>query len=168
MKLLAVSALLCAVVALTGAFVLPADEQQELENFLDKRAACTGAWTEFNGRCFRYFPRALTWAAAEKNCQSLGGNLASIQNIEEYHEIQRLIVAGSYNLQLAWVGGNLAHQVTSWLWSDGTRFTYENWCQGDPQNGSGNNCMQVNYSESKCWNDGNCNEVLPFVCSTRA
>uniref|UniRef100_A0A8P4GQF2 C-type lectin domain-containing protein n=1 Tax=Dicentrarchus labrax TaxID=13489 RepID=A0A8P4GQF2_DICLA len=38
---------------------------------------CYFGWTAFNSRCFLYVPRVLNWAQAERNCQSMGGNLAS-------------------------------------------------------------------------------------------
>ncbi|CAJ1085708.1 type-2 ice-structuring protein-like [Xyrichtys novacula] len=167
MKLLAVSALLCAAVALTGAFVLPEDDQQELVDFLEQRGTCTGTWSEFNGRCFRYFPKAMPWADAELNCQSFGANLASIHNIEEYHEIQRLVLTNSYQTQLSWIGGFLAHDTETWLWSDGSRFVYQNWCEHEAEEAHEGPCVDINQGYGKCWGSATCTESLPFLCSKK-
>ncbi|XP_074518091.1 ladderlectin-like [Halichoeres trimaculatus] len=170
MKLLTASALLCALTALTGAAVIPEEwrAQDQVVSVLDKRSACSAPWNPFNGRCFRYFPRAMTWAKAERNCQSLGGNLASIHNIEEYHEIQRLILTTSYGYKEAWIGGSDAHQEGLWLWTDGSHVSYTNWCPGEPNNSRGRqHCMQMNFSDEKCWDDLSCGERRPFVCAKR-
>ncbi|KAI3376045.1 hypothetical protein L3Q82_016574, partial [Scortum barcoo] len=67
----------------------------------------------------------MTWAKAEKNCQSMGGNLASIHNIIlEYHEIQRLVMSSSYEYKEAWIGGSDAQEENTWFWSDGKPFHY--------------------------------------------
>ncbi|XP_039677802.1 galactose-specific lectin nattectin-like [Perca fluviatilis] len=119
-------------------------------------SSCPRGWTRYNGRCFLYFPTAMTWSNAERNCQSLGGNLASVHNVHEYHEIQRLIVKTSYEHEAAWIGGSDAQQKNIWLWSDSSRFIYVNWCRGEPNNFFGSqHCIQMNYGvyspESLCF-----------------
>ncbi|KAI3376049.1 hypothetical protein L3Q82_016580 [Scortum barcoo] len=89
----------------------------------------------------------MTWAKAEKNCQSMGGNLASIHNILEYHEIQRLVMSSSYEYKEAWIGGSDAQEENTWFWSDGKPFHYSNWCSGE-----------------KCWDDFYCNANKPSIC----
>ncbi|XP_034532653.1 type-2 ice-structuring protein-like [Notolabrus celidotus] len=171
MKLLTVSALLCAVMALTGAAVIPEEEtgpDQEEETFLDKRStSCAAPWSKFNGRCFRYFPKRLTWSRAERNCHSIGGNLASVHNIEEYHEIQRLVLTATYEHKPVWIGGSDAHQEGEWLWSDGSQVSYTNWCPGEPNNHGHQHCLQMNWGDEKCWDDLSCAKRLPFVCAKR-
>ncbi|XP_028420386.1 ladderlectin-like [Perca flavescens] len=160
MKMLTVAALLCAMMALTRAAV---------KSHLVKRAtSCPSGWSEFRGRCFHYFPRAMTWSNAERNCQSLGGNLASVHNVQEYHEIQRLIMSTSYEYKEAWLGGSDAQEEGVWLWSDSSLFSYQNWCPGEPDNWrSIQHCLQMNYGEGKCWDDVGCSSLRPFVCSKK-
>ncbi|XP_034713134.1 galactose-specific lectin nattectin-like [Etheostoma cragini] len=110
----------------------------------------------------------MTWAKAERNCQSLGGNLASVHNVKEYHEIQRLIMTTSYAYKEAWLGGSDAQEEGLWLWSDNSMFTYQNWCPGEPNNYAYNqNCLQINFGEAKCWDDVRCSVLRPFVCSKK-
>ncbi|KAI3375971.1 hypothetical protein L3Q82_016504, partial [Scortum barcoo] len=81
-----------------------------------------------------------------KNCQSMGGNLASIHNIQEYHEIQRLVKRNSGEHTEAWIGGSDAQEEKTWFWSDGKPFDYDSWCSNEPNNRhSGQHCIQINY-----------------------
>uniref|UniRef100_A0A8P4KGP3 C-type lectin domain-containing protein n=1 Tax=Dicentrarchus labrax TaxID=13489 RepID=A0A8P4KGP3_DICLA len=114
MKILTAFAVLCAMMALTRAVALPeakAKDDQTVKSRLVKRSTdCPNRWSLFNNRCFHYIPRPMTWAQAEKNCQSMGANLASVQNIQEYQEIQRLIRAVSYQSKETWLGGSDAQE----------------------------------------------------------
>ncbi|XP_039678414.1 ladderlectin-like [Perca fluviatilis] len=174
MKTLTVFALVCAMTALTGADAVPeekTDKDQTADVNLVKRwvrRGCFGGWSTFNGRCFLYVPRLMTWAKAEKNCVSMGGNLASVRNIMEYHELQRLIVIASHAYKVTWIGGSDAQEEKQWLWSDGTPFRYSNWCRGQPNNlGGRQNCLQINHGAQKCWDDRQCNYARPSVCAKK-
>ncbi|XP_039678378.1 ladderlectin-like isoform X2 [Perca fluviatilis] len=117
MKKLTVFALVCAMTALTGAAAVPeekTDKDQTADVNLVKRGTnggCSGGWTRFNDRCFFYIPKPMTWINAEKNCESIGGNLASVRNFIEYHELQRLIMTGSHDYKDTWIGGTDAKQL---------------------------------------------------------
>ncbi|XP_028424739.1 type-2 ice-structuring protein-like isoform X2 [Perca flavescens] len=149
MKMLAVSVLVAAMMALTTG-----------EDHVVKRSThCENGWSLYGGRCFRYFPGSTSWAVAERSCRSSHAHLASVHNRDEEHWIQRL--AG---LNLAWIGGSDAQQEGFWFWSDGTPFNYVNWCGGEPNNDRGQHCLQINYTDHKCWDDDNCNVGRGFVC----
>ncbi|XP_014881082.1 ladderlectin-like [Poecilia latipinna] len=129
------------------------------------RTNCPSGWTLIQGRCFKYIPRRLTWGKAERNCISMGGNLASVHSSEEYHEIQSLIMRATYAMKVTWIGGSDATEEGTWSWSDGSLMTFTNWCPGEPNNGGWNqDCMQMNYSGEKCWDDYRCSFSLPSVC----
>ncbi|XP_075948408.1 ladderlectin-like [Anarhichas minor] len=172
MKTLTVAALVCAMIALTGAAVLPEgmpENDQSAKSDLVKRGVyCSYGWTECNGRCFRYIPRPMTWAKAERNCLSLGGNLASVHNILEYHWIQRIIVSVSHQYKSTWIGGSDAQEENKWFWSDGTSFSYMYWCKGEPNNLRGRqHCLHMNHGAGKCWDDIQCSYEKPSVCVKR-
>ncbi|XP_039678987.1 type-2 ice-structuring protein-like isoform X2 [Perca fluviatilis] len=177
MKMLTVATLLCAMMALTRAAAVPEAEpgkktgplvQEGKSHIVEKSSSCPRGWTRYNGRCFLYVPTAITWAKAERNCQSLGGNLASVHNIQEYLWIQKLIATTSHNSKETWIGGSNAQEGGIWLWSDGSRFIYVNWCPGQPDNYQGSqHCLQMNYSDGKCWDDVQCYSNHPFVCSKK-
>ncbi|XP_034532682.1 C-type lectin domain family 4 member F-like [Notolabrus celidotus] len=156
MKILAVSALLCAMMALTTA---AADAEAEPE----VAAAGIQGWSRIGQRYFRYITRPLTWAEAERNCISLGGHLASVHSFQEYHLI-RTQITPSGDVQ-AWIGGSDIQMEGVWQWSDGSRLFFVFWCPGQPDNKRNQDCLQINFSDYKCWDDLQCESHLPSVCS---
>ncbi|XP_023201663.1 type-2 ice-structuring protein-like [Xiphophorus maculatus] len=140
------------------------DEQVHL---FRRTVECPSDWTAFNNRCFRFVADAKTWAGAEKNCMSLGGNLASVHSKEDYHQIQTLIFKASRKPSITWIGGSDAQESKIWLWSDGTPMTYTNWCPGQPNGFFRQKCIQMNYSKKVCWDDVKCSLKLPSVCVKR-
>ncbi|XP_027143462.1 type-2 ice-structuring protein-like isoform X2 [Larimichthys crocea] len=167
MKLLTVSAFLCAMIALNRAAALGPLIKTAKNHLVIGSASCPCGWSEFNGRCFHFFPTIMTWAKAESNCLSLGGHLASIHNILEYHAIQNLIQSTTENkIKIkTWVGGSDAQEEGEWFWSDGTEFSYSNWCPGEPNNYQGQHCLQINYGTGNCWDDVSCYKYRPSVCA---
>ncbi|KAM4536434.1 ladderlectin-like isoform 2-T2 [Odontesthes bonariensis] len=160
MKLLTWSFLLLAMVALSRA--------AGKSDVVKRAAPCNQGWTSINGRLFIYISTPMTWAQAERNCISLGGTLASVHSAQEYSDIQRLILSATSASKETWIGGSDAQEEGVWLWADGSSFGYSHWCQGEPSNGyKMQHCLQMNYSDSKCWDDHLCNVRLPSVCSTR-
>ncbi|XP_030609443.1 ladderlectin-like [Archocentrus centrarchus] len=157
MKLLTVSPLLLAMMALTTV----AGEGNTDTIF----PSCPRGWTQYWGRCFYYVSQPMIWGDAQENCQSMNANLASVHSPEEYLEIQKLIFDDSKASERTWIGGTDAQQEGYWFWMDGTRVTYTNWCQGEPNNSYGNeNCMEMNFSGNKCMNDQSCYSKFPSVC----
>ncbi|XP_053199127.1 C-type mannose receptor 2-like [Scomber japonicus] len=126
-----------------------------------------GTWTEIKDRCFHFVPTLMKWAKAEKNCQVMGANLASIRSIEEYHEIQLMVKTKTHYQKPVWVGGFDAPQSGVWLWSDGSTFQFTLWCPGQPSSWWSQHCLQINYGEGKCWDNTKCNTRLPSICTKK-
>ncbi|XP_005814029.1 type-2 ice-structuring protein-like [Xiphophorus maculatus] len=130
--------------------------------------SCPSGWTLINNRCFLYVPTEMTWTNAEKNCLSMGTNLASVHNMNEYRQVQNLISAAGYGSKQAWLGGSDGQQEKTWFWSDGSPMTYTNWCLKQPDNKGGKqNCLQMNYPAAKCWDDVECHIRRPSVCAKK-
>ncbi|XP_026182064.1 ladderlectin-like [Mastacembelus armatus] len=107
----------------------------------------------------------MTWADAQKNCQTLGGNLASVRDKHEYGVIQK-VISDSKGTGLAWIGGSDAQQEGSWFWINGDNFKYTNWAPGEPNNHDGaQNCIQMNFADQKLWDDLHCKTPLPSICA---
>ncbi|XP_033476283.2 uncharacterized protein LOC117253054 [Epinephelus lanceolatus] len=123
---------------------------------------CRDGWHEFEGRCFQYVPRALTWAAAERNCKNSKSHLASVHNHHEYQFIQTMIRTITQSNGEAWIGGSDCQQKDTWLWSDGSIFFWTFWCAGQ-RNTSG--CLQMNHGGEDCWHEDECSSKLPSVCA---
>uniref|UniRef100_G3N750 C-type lectin domain-containing protein n=1 Tax=Gasterosteus aculeatus aculeatus TaxID=481459 RepID=G3N750_GASAC len=166
MKTLTVTALLCAIMALTGAAEEMSGEEPNERHLVKRSLLCSHGWTRYNGRCFRFIPREMTWGKAEKNCLSLGGHLASVHSVLEYHDIQKAIISSSFHHPSTWIGGSDAQEENQWIWSDGTRFDYTNWANGEPNNLRGHqNCIQMNFGDAKAWDDVQCWTKLPSICA---
>ncbi|XP_014831463.1 PREDICTED: type-2 ice-structuring protein-like isoform X2 [Poecilia mexicana] len=170
MRVLLFSAAMFAMMVLTSALETKSDDDKTAKSDLVKRSTdCPRGWTGFNGRCFRYIPQPMSWARAEKNCQSMKANLASVHNMEEYHEIQRLIISASHEYKKTWIGGSDAQEQNHWFWIDGTPFLYTNWCPGEPNNHGRRkqDCLQMNHGDHKCWDDVQCHRPKPSVCAKK-
>uniref|UniRef100_A0A8P4KJ53 C-type lectin domain-containing protein n=1 Tax=Dicentrarchus labrax TaxID=13489 RepID=A0A8P4KJ53_DICLA len=154
MKMLTVSLLVCAMMAWTTAAG-------------NSPIACPTGWTGYNDRCFIYIPTEMTWADAEKNCQDRGGNLASVHSFEEHQAIQGMILILTQAYPLTWLGGYDAVQEGAWFWSDGTRFQFNFWDEGQPDNRANAHCMLMNFGDQKKYDDQPCSYTKPFVCARK-
>ncbi|XP_059210529.1 ladderlectin-like [Centropristis striata] len=157
MKTLTVTALLCAVMALTTAVSVPL--------VIGSSTCCPDGWRMINGRCFLFVRRAMSWAHAERNCLSMGANLASVHGALEQDEIQRMVRDVTHGHPDTWIGGSDAEMEGVWLWSDGTPYTFTNWCRGEPNNLGKEHCAELNFRGKKCWNDRRCNHNIASVCA---
>ncbi|XP_039509036.1 ladderlectin-like [Pimephales promelas] len=123
---------------------------------------CPTGWTNFGLRCYKFFSQTVNWITAEKACQNLGANLASVDSKPTNDFLMSLLPSPS---TLCWIGGHDGVQEGQWLWSDGTVFTgYNNWCSAEPNNAGIENCLEINWTSNRCWNDQPCSVTRGFVC----
>ncbi|XP_076157946.1 C-type mannose receptor 2-like [Alosa pseudoharengus] len=109
---------------------------------------CPVGWEQYDQHCFKFISSLKTWAEAERSCLLLGGNLASVHSVAEYHFIQGLIMTLTHGSPTTWIGGSDAQQEGIWFWSDGSRFAFTYWRTGEPNNNNGaEHCLQMNYGE---------------------
>ncbi|XDV32058.1 hypothetical protein PO909_002955 [Leuciscus waleckii] len=120
---------------------------------------CPAGWINFGLRCYKYFSHSTNWITAERNCLSLGGNLASVHNKLENDFLLSLLTSSTRS----WVGAHDGVQEGQWLWSDGTKFFYTNWCPGEP-NDQHENCLEINWTSNHCWNNAPCSASKSYVC----
>ncbi|KAM6894260.1 ladderlectin-like [Lycodopsis pacificus] len=140
MKTLTVSALVCAMIALTQALS-------------QRRVYCAQGWTECSGRCFRYIPKPMTWAEAER-----------VERIQTVSDSQYRVTVLDSQLSFE----KHMTQEKKWFWSDVLLSATVNWCHGEPNNAGGRqHCLQMNYGAQKCWDDVQCSYNKPSVCVKR-
>uniref|UniRef100_A0A8C6SUQ0 C-type lectin domain-containing protein n=1 Tax=Neogobius melanostomus TaxID=47308 RepID=A0A8C6SUQ0_9GOBI len=165
MKLLVFSLLLCGASAqMSGSYSEVSrggQDQGAIETTGDDTGRSTINWQTFNGRSFIFLANAVTWAHAQQHCLTLGGTLATVHNHEEEAFVKR--VAGGKD---AWIGLSDAQQDGFWFWINGNPLAYTNWCAGEPNNVHGipQECVVINFSANKCWDDERCSVQRPFVC----
>uniref|UniRef100_A0A673LEK3 Galactose-specific lectin nattectin-like n=1 Tax=Sinocyclocheilus rhinocerous TaxID=307959 RepID=A0A673LEK3_9TELE len=102
---------------------------------------CPYGWTNFGVRCYKFFSEAVNWITAEKNCQRLDANLASVHNKIEQDFLLSLLPSSTTR---CWFGTHDGQ----WLWTDGTPYDYTYWAPGQPDNKGIENCGEFNF-ESK-------------------
>ncbi|XP_035604119.1 ladderlectin-like [Oncorhynchus keta] len=107
-----------------------AKEKRELQT---RSSSCPLGWHRYGTRCYYYLPILANWPEAEHYCLLLGGNLASVHSLSQYNFLQSVIQSGANGAQRTWIGANDAIKG-HWLWSDGSRFSYQNWGKGQPSN----------------------------------
>ncbi|XP_030285702.1 type-2 ice-structuring protein-like isoform X2 [Sparus aurata] len=187
MKMLTVSLLVCAIMALTRAADVPTGEpdlnsgpeavptgEPDLNSgpegnsdIAEVAPSCPGNWTRYNDSCFFYVPSHMTWADAEKHCQTLGGNLASVHSFDEQHAIQSMIQRLTLGFPETWLGGYDATQEGTWFWSDGTDFSYTFWATGEPDDSRDADCLLMNYGDEEKFGDQPCDQLKPSACGKK-
>ena len=123
-------------------------------------------------KVFKFHYGEKSWYEAEAFCQSMGGNLASIQSDEELQKLDY-----GYDFR-SWIGGIYVESLGTWRWSDGSSWVYSAWESGDGDGGSENECVSVRqsydydydntyytYYTYYFYNDS-CSLPRPFVCQT--
>ncbi|KAA0715643.1 Early activation antigen CD69 [Triplophysa tibetana] len=125
---------------------------------------CTFGWNRFGAKCYRFFPQAVNWAIAEKTCENNGATLASVRS-KVQNDFLLSLLPGSTQ---AWIGGHDGEVDGQWLWVTGYPFGYTNWCPKEPNNaGRPENCLEINWTQNRCWNDAPCSATIGFICSKR-
>ncbi|XP_044040266.1 ladderlectin-like isoform X5 [Siniperca chuatsi] len=125
---------------------------------------CPHGWSRFGKRCFIFIDSPKTWAEAENYCLFEGANLASIHSDEENHFIQDLTRGDSHDFPETWIGGYDAIHDSFWMWSDGSKFNYENWYK-EYEMEKTEDCLEMNHGFELKWNSDSCNETHPSVCA---
>lgn len=131
------------------------------------RTDCDTGWNLYSGtgNCFQWVtgsPR--TWAAAEADCVSKGGHLASISDLNE----NLFAYAPAASSVGAWLGATKSSG--SWKWVDGASTSYllGNWKTSEP-NGIGNSfctfyCCGPQDANAGRFADTSCSETRNYIC----
>ncbi|XP_026129733.1 ladderlectin-like [Carassius auratus] len=129
---------------------------------------CPDDWERFEKQCFKYFSDLKPWIEAEKHCIDLGGNLAAVHNAPTNIFLKGLVRKYSNNFPRTWIGAHDAIKNFFWLWSDGSRFDYNDWQRGEPNNGyrGDEHCVEIGYGGDRRWNDAHCDTTLNYICQT--
>ncbi|XP_058481468.1 galactose-specific lectin nattectin [Solea solea] len=125
---------------------------------------CPDGWTLFKKRCFIFINTPKKWSEAEVYCQFDGGNLASIHSYEENHFVMALTRGDGHEFPETWIGGSDAVVTGLWMWSDGSKFYYENWHDYTSPSSS-QDCLRMNYGIELKWYQDSCSNLHPFVCA---
>ncbi|XP_022088561.1 lymphocyte antigen 75-like [Acanthaster planci] len=126
-------------------------------------------WTNYNGKCYQFFNRGVTWQGAENTCKYFkGGHITSVKSAADQKYLDNLQAAHTSDY---WIGlqdkenGNDGE----YQWSDKTTFDpnmFSKWDANQPTNqwyGKEGDCGVVN--STGVWTIDQCSGTRPFVCS---
>ncbi|XP_068177163.1 galactose-specific lectin nattectin-like [Antennarius striatus] len=121
--------------------------------------SCPPGWQQYQNKCYQLLSMAYAWNNAEFHCESIGSNLVSVRNFEEYSFLQNM--ARSANYPTAWIGGYRFQGY--WKWDDGTPFLYDNWYSHSSS--SRYECLYLNSEGVLGWANQECHLGKPFICA---
>ena len=112
---------------------------------------------------FTFFPGPASYKDARAQCQSLGGDLASIHSEAENSE------AYAVARQDTWIGMNDIATEGNHVWSDGSTVDYAGWAQTDPAFqgktfSRNNDCVGFVQGMGDIWFSSHCDRAFGFLC----
>lgn len=124
--------------------------------------------TTYTETTYKVYNSGKTWKEAKQWCESQGGHLAAITSSAEQKQLETVL--SNYNGVYCWLGGERVDD--KWTWVTGESFSYTNWAEGEPNNGSnGNEKYLGTYGVNKYYFDYKWNDYLNtsktiggFVC----
>ncbi|XP_072543774.1 macrophage mannose receptor 1-like [Salminus brasiliensis] len=103
------------------------------------------------------------WTVAQKYCREKFTDLATTENQEEMNAVKAAL---NGTTGIFWIGlrQKPGENNRSWIWSDGSNFSYSDWYTGEPNNLVGDICVQLYSAHEYRWIDAACHWYNPFVC----
>ncbi|XP_061760748.1 ladderlectin-like [Nerophis ophidion] len=145
--------LLCGIGGLiAGTWALPVEKE--------KKDCCPPGWTQVEGHCYIVQDDPRIFSDAERVCNTLGGNLASITDAVKNAVVTQLVRNNGF--RPAWIGLTDAVRERVYAWTDGSPFDFQNLLSssffGD--------CVYI-FSSGR-WFSSSCFSRFPFVCGQEA
>ncbi len=108
-------------------------------------------------------PISQTWGAARADCQSRGGELASIGTFAENEALVRAVL--QFDWSDWWFGISDREVEGAFAWSDGRPLSFRDWDAGEPNDaGNGEDCGHIAGWAGGRWNDAPCDWWKFYVC----
>uniref|UniRef100_A0A1A8MEC8 Macrophage mannose receptor 1-like n=2 Tax=Nothobranchius pienaari TaxID=704102 RepID=A0A1A8MEC8_9TELE len=129
---------------------------------LVEQGFCSDPYIPYNGHCFHLQRTTQTWPDAQRECRKDGGDLVTINNVEDQSfVISQLGYASSDEL---WIGFNDRRTEGLFDWSDHATVTFTSWEFGKPTvSGLSEDCVFIR-GENGNWADGSCDDKRGFIC----
>ncbi|XP_053629306.1 ladderlectin [Cherax quadricarinatus] len=132
-----------------------------------KESRCFEGFFQIGESCFQdVVHRRLSWNAARRECQAIGGDLASPLNVLVLQdELQR-----RHGPEMTfWVGASDVAEEGVWRWVTGRPVDSDIWAFDQPNNCcGGEDCALIGTSWHPPLNDNRCTNPRNFVCEVRA
>uniref|UniRef100_A0A3Q3GFB5 Galactose-specific lectin nattectin-like n=1 Tax=Labrus bergylta TaxID=56723 RepID=A0A3Q3GFB5_9LABR len=111
--------------------------------------ACPDGWAKHGERCYMFFNDKKTWCEAESHCVEQGGNLFSLHTPEDADFVRNVVLSATGARTATWLGSHDSNNC--WLNSDGSKFDFQAWGPGEPNNyGGKEGCMELRHTGTIC------------------
>lgn len=129
---------------------------------------CTDDWQYISGtssKCCQYFDKPKSWSDASESCQSIGGELATINTRQENEFLGDMLQTAAGG----WIGLNDRNDENTYIWNfkSSKRPSFYTWGAGEPSNYNRacniENCVAMKMSNSD-WLDIVCESFNSYVC----
>ncbi|XP_056375159.1 signal transducing adapter molecule 1 isoform X2 [Hyla sarda] len=131
---------------------------------------CPSDWLSFGQKCYLISgaeeDKGVHWDDARRDCQSLGGNLATINN----DLVQSFLMSNLRNVKLdVWIGLHDKNKENKFVWTDQSGVYYTNWAKGRPNifRYHNDNCVALQYGsilDAGKWIDMDCRLNRGYIC----
>ncbi|KAM7390313.1 hypothetical protein PAMA_008472 [Pampus argenteus] len=133
----------------------------------DQPSFCPSHWSPYAGHCYYLERSKKMWSDAMAACRKEGGDLASIQNIEE----QSFIISqfGYLPTDVLWIGFNDQRNQMLFEWSDHSQVTFTQWETDEPSHVTNlqEDCVLIRGQHGK-WADHMCEKTYGYICKKKA
>uniref|UniRef100_A0A7M5USG5 C-type lectin domain-containing protein n=1 Tax=Clytia hemisphaerica TaxID=252671 RepID=A0A7M5USG5_9CNID len=104
---------------------------------------------------------------ARKHCQHLGGDLATINHVEENIYLANAMKSlGHPKFLKALIGLNDIQKEGEFKWVNGEEKNFVKWCRNEPNNSfKREHCVEL---VRDCWNDVPCGYQQKFICEVNS
>jgi hypothetical protein len=108
---------------------------------------------------------ALSWPDAEADCVAHGGHLVTINTASEWSFVNDILNAKYtyFDTSIPWIGYSDQAQEGKFVWVSG-QAGYDKWQNGEPQGGTGENCVDFNNGGSQGYRDNFCSVKKSYIC----
>ncbi|XP_036407680.1 lectin-like [Megalops cyprinoides] len=128
-------------------------------------------WYRVGSYCLKYFNTSLNFSDAEFFCRNAapGGHLVSVHSEQANTDLLCIVMKHNASHPRIWMGGMELFQSNKFIWIDGSRWEYQNWVPGQPDNTRNKeDCVEMNWSRTGKWNDDTCSNKKTVVCSFKS
>lgn len=129
------------------------------------QVSCPGDFSAIDGKCFQIVTETMDWAAAQANCEALGGYLAILDDCRVWVDVVKTIEE-----QDIWIGATDIAEEGDWLWFNGESvemgipFWGSTEQDPEPNEGTAANCAFVSAEDQYYFHDGACDSLFGSVC----